>query len=242
MEALRQAGVAKRSLHRPVELTPWAEAVLLGTLLGDGHLRRRYSTSPPHLTLSHALKQQEYMAWKIEQLGEVFLAAPPISHVDRDGHASVHATSRVLPLFEQYYTMFYRDGKKRVTAELLARVAQHDFADAILAVWFGDDGYRSSGNGKSVGFCFGGLDEPTYEQLAQWFTALGFAGKLHQHMGRESYRYYLMTVQSAHRFRDAVAPYLPESMRYKLDIGPPRKIRRSRSVGPVAAVSDGKVV
>lgn len=237
MDALQALGITKRSLPRVEQLTPWAEAVFFGTMLGDGHLRSRHTGGIPHLSLSHSLKQRAYLEWKVMQLDELFLAAAPSEQVDSDGHASVHVTSRAMSLLQPYYDLFYTDGKKRVTQALLERVARHDFFDAVLAVWFGDDGYRSSGNGKSLGFCFGGLDESTYVLMADWLQAHGFDGRLHQHMGRSSYCYYLMRVSAAHRFRDVILPYLPDCMHYKLDIGPPRKIRRSRSTGPVAAVS-----
>lgn len=242
MLALQDAGVSKRTVNRVEELTPWAEAILVGTLLGDGHLASRHPGSSPHLSLSHALSQEAYLSWKMAQLDELFLAAAPSRHVDADGHASVHAISRALPLLRAYYERLYPNGKKTITKSTLDFVARHDFTDAILAVWFGDDGYRSSGNGKSLGYTFGALDDATYDALAEWFDALGYPGKLHRPKRATSYCYYLMKVEAAHRFRDAIEAYLPECMHYKLDIGPRRKIRRSRTSGPVAAVSGGKEV
>jgi hypothetical protein len=242
MVALQDAGVSKRSVNRVTELTPWAEAILIGTMLGDGHLTRRHAGSSPHLSLSHALKQEAYLSWKLTQLEELFLATAPSRHVDTEGHASVHAASRALPLLRPYYDMFYAGGKKTISKATLDFVAQHDFADAILAVWFGDDGYRSSGNGKSLGYTFGALDDATYDMLADWFDALGYPGTLHRPKRATTYCYYLMKVGAAHRFRDAIEPYLPECMHYKLDIGPRRKIRRSRTAGPAAVVSSGNEV
>jgi len=238
MAALQDAGVSKKSISNPTELTSWAEAVLLGTMLGDGNIRSKRPSESPHFQMSHALAQKEYLCWKVEQLEELFLAAAPASNVDEEGHASVHVSSRAMPLLKHYRQLFYPNEKKKIDAALLSRVASHDFRDAILAVWFGDDGYRTSGNGRSLGFCLGGLEEQDFELIALWLTEQGFDGVLHKHMGRASYRYYLMRVSAAHRFRDVIAPYLPECMHYKLDIGPPRKIRRSRVKGPVAVVSD----
>jgi hypothetical protein len=230
--ALCVLGVKKKSMNLPREFTPWEEAILLGSLLGDGGLRyRRLGQGNPHFSLGHAEKQRDYMQWKIEQLGDLFFEPSFRVYEDDDGHRSYQATSRCSPLLAEFYDLFYgaSSTKKMISAEVLQRVEQHDFRDAILAVWFGDDGYRSSGNGKSVGFVLGSLgEEAAYERVASWFGELGYEGVLHTHMGHRSYRYFLLRVKAAHRFRDAVSPYLHASMQYKLDIGPPRNIRRSR--------------
>jgi hypothetical protein len=229
--ALRALGVTKRGTNLPRELTAWEEAVLIGSLLGDGGLRyRRPGQGNPYFSLAHAEKQFDYMKWKVEQLGDLFLEPAFTRFEDEDGHRAVVVASRCSPLLVDFHRLFYGAcSSKKITGEVLQRVAQHDFRDAILAVWFGDDGYRSSGNGKSVGFVLGSLgEEAAYARVASWFGELGYDGVLHTHMGRRSYRYLLLRVKAAHRFRDAVGPYLHASMQYKLDIGPPRNIRCSR--------------
>jgi hypothetical protein len=230
--ALGALGVSKKSIHLPQAFSAWEEAVLLGSLLGDGHLHYRHQGhGNPHFVLSHAEKQCDYLQWKVEQLGDLFLQPSFNVHADSEGHRSVHATSRCTSLLVEFYRLFYgtTSTKKTITDEVLKRVAEHDFRDAILAVWFGDDGYRTSGNGKSVGFVFGNLgSEEAYERVASWFGELGYEGVLHQHCGHRTYRYFLLRVRAAHQLRDAIGPYLPPSMQYKLDIGPPRNIRRSR--------------
>lgn len=226
--ALTSLGVSKKSMKRPSDLTPWEEAILLGCLLGDGHLswkRRPHGT--PSLKLLHSAKQADYAQWKTEQLGDLFFPGAVRPH-DNNGNPAVHAGSRRTELLVPYHDLFYGDTTKRFSDSVLKRVANHEFCDVILAVWFGDDGYRSSGNGKSLGFVLGVDCVQMFERVAEWFQELGYEGVLHQHMKRETCRYLLFRVESAHRFRDAVAPYLPASMQYKLDIGPPRKIRRSR--------------
>lgn len=229
--ALANLGISKKVMNLPKEFSPWEDAVLLGSMLGDGHIRYRHpGRGAPHFVLSHAEKQVEYLRWKVEALGDLFFDLTLSPNEDTDGHRSVHATSRCHPLLVEYHDSFYRGRpKKTITDEILARVAGHDFRDAVLAVWYGDDGYRSSGNSHSVGFVLGNLESEMYERVATWFSSLGYAGTLHQHMGRTTYRYFLMRVESAHRFRDAVGPYLHASMQYKLDIGPRRTtFRRSR--------------
>lgn len=229
--ALSALGVTRRSINLPQALSSWEEAILLGSLLGDGHLRYQHKgQGNPHFSLGHAEKQFEYMKWKIEQLGDLFLEPSFKVYEDEDGHRALQEASRCSPLLIEFYHLFYRGTLlKTITEEVLHRVAQHDFRDAVLAVWFGDDGYRSSGNGKSVGLVLGNLGpDEAYERVASWFGELGYDGVLHKHCGRRSYRYFLLRVRAAHRFREAVGPYLHASMQYKLDIGPSRNIRRSR--------------
>lgn len=229
--ALRALGVSKKGMNLPREFSPWEEAILLGSLLGDGHIRyRRTVRGNPYFSLSHAEKQHEYMKWKVAQLGDLFLKPGFKVYEDSDGHRSLHEVSRSTELLIDFYKLFYRGSShKTITEEALNRVEHHDFREAVLAVWFGDDGYRSSGNGKSVGFVLGNLgSDEAYACVASWFGRLGYEGAIHRHLGHESYRYFLLRVRAAHRFREAVGPYLHPSMQYKLDIGPPRNIRRSR--------------
>lgn len=228
--ALYALGIAKKSINRLTHLTAWEDAILLGSLLGDGHLHYRHEgRGTPHFVLSHSEKQRAYLEWKVDQLGDLFLEAVLSSNVDTDGHRSVYATSRCSALLVPYYEHFYIGARtKTITREVLKVVAHHDYRDAILSIWFGDDGYRSSGNGKSIGFVLGNLEQDMYDTVRMWFESLGYYGTLHMHRGHLSYCYLLFCVESAHRFREAVSSYLPDSMQYKLDIGPSRKIRKSR--------------
>lgn len=227
--ALSELGVTRRRVNRVKELTAWEEALLLGCLLGDGVLHQRHpGRGTPELVLAHSAKQRDYMQWKVDQLGDLFFP-DAVRPFDNNGHPAVRATSRCSSLLVPYYELFYGNRtKKRYNEDVLQRVANHDFCDVILAVWFGDDGYRSSGNGKSLGFVLGERCVGFFERVAAWFSELGYDGVLHEHMGRHTYRYLLLRVASAHRFRDTVAAYLPACMQYKLDIGPTRTVRRSR--------------
>jgi hypothetical protein len=105
--ALCILGVTKKGTNLPRSLTVWEEAVLLGSLLGDGSLRyRRPGHGNPYFSLGHAEKQYDYMKWKVDQLGDLFLEPAFTRYEDEDGHRAVVVASRCTPILVDFHRLF----------------------------------------------------------------------------------------------------------------------------------------
>ena len=100
------------------------EQILMGSLLGDGCLRKYVLTQYRE---THSLKQKDYLIWKKNIL------ALPHSPFSEDKICRYETLS--LLQLNKYYYMFYQNGKKVVTKEILDKLEPLG-----LAVWYMDDG------------------------------------------------------------------------------------------------------
>jgi hypothetical protein len=110
---------------------------LVGSLLGDGTLRRQNSTRRINalFEVNHSLEFRDYVDWKWRHF-QSFVLTQPKSRKGNGKRVAYRFTTRSLPVFTRYYEWFYPGSRK---------VIPHDLTiDALaLAVWFMDDGCRS---------------------------------------------------------------------------------------------------
>jgi len=125
------------------KLNSQQEQVIIGTVLGDGGLYIRDGGKCNALfKVTHREADKEYLFWKYEMLKSsgIFLR-PPSRRLKKARHEGGHVyfhwklSSRRLPIFTAYHKMFYPNGKKIVTQEILDRLEPLG-----LAVWYMDDG------------------------------------------------------------------------------------------------------
>jgi len=198
--------------HKFFEPSQRQEDILVGTMLGDGHLALRGKFKNARLTLGHGSDQKEYLYWKVDQFGSLFMAEPrQRRHLDkRTGkiYWSWRCRSRCHPWLTEWHRIFYPDGKtKIVTEEILSYVN-----DLALALWWMDDGRTPNGG---YGFCAGRLTISEYELIQSWFSAQGFDPNL-SWKSNDSVTFTFRKRGSIH-FRERIEPYIPESMLFKFN-------------------------
>lgn len=114
-------------------LTQLQKSFLIGTLLGDGYIRRVRGRRDAFLEVNHSFTQKEYVEWKYDLLKNLTKSEPKI----RKGNGTRIAYrffTKQHPEFTKMMDMFYKDGKKCVPDLKLDSIS--------LAVWFMDDGSR----------------------------------------------------------------------------------------------------
>jgi hypothetical protein len=116
-------------------LTSTQHAVLVGSLLGDGTLRRQGNKRNALFEVNHAFKFKEYVDWKWQHFRE-YVLTPPKPRAGNGKRVAYRFTTRSLPVFTNYHQWFYGSGKKRVPSDL-------ELDTLTLAVWFMDDGSKS---------------------------------------------------------------------------------------------------
>jgi hypothetical protein len=193
-----------------IGLSRTAQEVVTGSLLGDGSIPARQAM----LQMIHCRAQEEYVRLKARALGELrpvitdgSARATKGGRVHLTTHCRTHA-SRALRIFRN---RFYPDGTKHVPADLR-------LTPRILAIWFLDDGHTHafSRNGASsqiaahpfVGDGIGRLVDRLRDELGlEGYIRASSPGRIQ--FGAEA------TV----RLSEAVAPFCPPSLRYKLHPG-----------------------
>ena len=111
------------------------QSILIGSLLGDGTLRKASGKLNALFEVNHAIKQKDYVDWKYEQLKSYVLTGPKA----RKGNGmriAYRFTTRSLPEFTEFYSKFYNQNHKIIPDGL-------ELDSLALAVWFMDDGSKS---------------------------------------------------------------------------------------------------
>src|SRR3990172_6031191 len=118
-------------------LSSTQHAILVGSLLGDGTLRRQDSQRRINalFEVNHSFQCREYVDWKYSHF-QAYVLASPKARKGNGNRVAYRFTTRSLPVFTDYFEWFYRDGKKLVPADI-------ELDALTLAVWFMDDGSKS---------------------------------------------------------------------------------------------------
>ncbi|MEK6938111.1 MAG: hypothetical protein AABX04_03630 [Nanoarchaeota archaeon] len=136
VRTLRKAVIEwKQSLsHDPLLLLSREQhEVLMGTVLGDGNLRKRGSNAL--FRVEHSEKQKEYLYWKYDLLKEFTLSEPKRDLRKNRKDATYSFTTFAHPVFNYYYNLFYTHNRKEVSTKVLEQLTP-----LSLAVWTCDDG------------------------------------------------------------------------------------------------------
>lgn len=191
------------------KFTPEQEQVVMGTLLGNGSLRRRQH-SHDSLWAKHREVDREYIFWKYEVLKSsgIFMR-PPFYRPNNRGRDHVWIfQSRHLPILSTYRELFYPNGKKAVTREIL------DKLDLLgLAVWYMDNGSLQVGlpsqpNHRRLVLCTECFTCEENTLIRDWLEEkFGFNFLLARIDAGTSWRLRLTRRVEVERFVDMLRPY-----------------------------------
>lgn len=117
------------------ELTEFQQAVLVGTLLGDGSIAKHGHHH--RLFIKHKAAHEALAAWKRDVFAD--FTSMPLHHFDQrlNGrlYPCVQFVTRTSPVFSTWRERFYRDRRKIVPADI-----EELLAPPAVAAWFMDDG------------------------------------------------------------------------------------------------------
>ena len=122
------------------DLTIEQDSLILGTLLGDGSIEKRWKN--PRLRIDHSFSQKEYVFWKYNILRTIATREPHILY-EKDKRSGKtfprwYFGTKAIPDLEFYYRLFYKGKRKAISARLI-HYLNHPLS---LAVWLMDDGYK----------------------------------------------------------------------------------------------------
>lgn len=196
----------------PETLTDEQRAILVGLLLGDGHLETRNNGQTYRLKVEHSATQADYSEWLLKQFQQFCEQTSVYQRVRADGRVSVGFTSKTSGIFRFYAQQFYVDKKKRIPP-LLHKL----LSPQAVAVWFMDDGSRKSKVHKTYNIHTLGYTRSDL-LVAQKALEKKFGIKVTLHKQKDdSWRLYI-GADTASVFTSLVKPYVTiiPSMRKKL--------------------------
>jgi len=187
-------------------LSQTAFDVVCGTLLGDGHI----AANSAHLSMSHSARQSEYVRLKAQLLAELNCHVEELTVAARVGgdrrYPTVQMRTRAHRALSVIRSQFYEARKKRVPAWI-----ETELNDRMLAFWFMDDGYTRIRENRQpraeIATC--AFSDSDVQRLLHGLSKLGIAAKALR--GRIYF-----DVHATRKLSERIAPFVPQSMRYKL--------------------------
>lgn len=186
--------------------------VLLGTLLGDGHLEKNGKFV--RLKIDHSLKQKDYVEYKYHIFNEHAASEPKVISVF-DGRTSsiykhVRFNTKTIPELVEFWKLFYQDRKKKIPKEIIELF----YSPLSLAIWYMDDGARRTDcNALRIHSTAYPLEENILlkEMLLKNY---GIKAKIH----KVTKNYYVIYIPSseARKFCSLIELHTIPSLRYKL--------------------------
>ncbi len=191
--------------------------IILGSLMGDGNLSpNRRDRSGVRFRLGHGAKQAAYLDWKVSLFGNIECSR----RVDARG--AVFADFTPLPeLGELQRAVYLGDRKKHLSWDYLKALTP-----LALAIWYMDDGgftvrskglqERTRGGSGRIEICVEAMAEGTRQRLVEYLRDThGIEVRLAR-VGAGQKSVLIFTTEATAKFQKLVAPYVHESMAYKL--------------------------
>ena len=198
------------------------KSAIIGMVIGDGCLTKRYKNGQAYFQMNHCEKQLEYMNWKINIIhnitdGKTYETQKILNGKIFKGY---HFGSNRHPFFTRLHSRFYHNGRK-VLDEYLVKMIN----PLALAIIYMDDGtfgrHHTHGN-DSFFLCTQNFDYAN-QMLLQKSLKLNFGLEWNINKSEKSkdgtYNYRLrLSTRFNEKFLDIILPYirLVPCMHYKL--------------------------
>lgn len=220
---LRRMGLTGFNYNWLKELTEEQHQILVGTMLGDGHLQLGKGKKQACLSMGHCDAQAEWMRWKRDKLGVLFRDSWSRYKTKDTGVWCVSTSSRSHPILTEYHKLFYSRPdaemtehihRKMVTPEILERANN----PLSIAVWFGDDGSKDKGSKNQhprISLALGAMTEREYVMIKEWFDPTGSVSTFSD--TDSNCKVLRFKKDFSIRLAACLRPQLHKSMQYKLD-------------------------
>lgn len=197
-----------RILRKNLTLSDYQRAIIIGSLLGDGHIAGNMGEGKWNINyrfqIAHSQKQKEYLWWKYEILREWCLSLPQYQPQNRAWRFRTISH----PEFTKLRNIFYDSQGHKIVPKEQANLGGHPI---ILAIWFMDDGAKMAQRGYTINSQ--SFSEIENRLLQQWLkNQFRISVSLHRDKTRK--RLYIPK-ESVKRFEEIVRPFVVASMQYK---------------------------
>lgn len=185
--------------------------VLVGTLLGDGHLETQNNGRTYRLKIEHSGKQKAYVGW-LHKVFEDWVRTRPqekTSKLNGKNYEKYWFNTLSHGAFRFYAQQFYQ-GRKKIVPKLIGKL----LTPRALAVWCMDDGSIKSHQTKSLILNTQAFSQKDLERL-QKILILKFKIRTKLRKQKEGLQIFIAS-QEADVFAGIIRPYMIDEMKYKL--------------------------
>lgn len=195
-----------------LKLNKSQKEIIVGLMLGDGHLETQNKDKTYRLKIEYSEKQKEYLYWLWEYFKNWAGTAPKIKEKIIPSGIKIKSISFNTyshGAFRFYAHQFYKN-KKKVIPKIIRKL----LTPRSIAVWFMDDGSWKSKTHRTYIIHVDGYQK---DDLLRIQSALieKFGVETSIQRQYDNWRIYIKT-SSAEKFRNLIKPYIVSSMEYKL--------------------------
>ena len=200
-----------REIKKSLVLNDVQRSILVGTLLGDGHLETQDGGKTYRLKIEHQLSQKDYLEWICDQFKE-WVPGGIRERIKKNGYKYVLFDTYSHGAFRFYAQQFYLNGTK-----IIPKLINKLLDPMVLAVWFMDDGSWKSDKHKTYiihTLGYSKKDLGSVQKVLQ--KKFGIETSLHQQ--KEKYWRLYIKSESANLFKELIEPYTSQipSMQKKM--------------------------
>ncbi len=202
-----------KSLANSIKLTDQQRAILVGLMLGDGHLETQNKGRTFRLKVEHSINQKDYVDWLYDQFKELVLTKPQIKEQEINGvtYQKYWFSTISIGEFRFYGKQFYPKGKK-IVPEMTSKLV----TPLSLAIWFMDDGSLKSSLHKARVINTQGFGEQDLKRLQKMLAKkFGIITTLRKQ--KEGKQIYILSAETE-KFISLIKPFVIPSMEYKIKL------------------------
>ena len=193
-------------------------SIIIGSLLGDGHLEKRNRGIGTRIKFEQSNKNVEYLMWfhsYFSTRGYCNINKPELKkRIRKNGEIYFHYSINTYTFssFNWIHDMFYMCSEGKYVKIIPHNIEQY-LTPLALAIWFMDDGSKLKKGAKIATNCF------TYEELSQLCEILknkfNLTVTIHSGGKNKGYTLYISS-QSMPTFSNIVKPKMLPTLYYKL--------------------------
>lgn len=199
--------------YEQVPLSDRVKSIILGTLLGDGSLKKQKKYKNTRLQFRHTEKDSEYFFWKAKELQEI-AGKKSVCLQKPDGYSKnnkLRFLGKAIPAVTQLYELTHTKNTLHVK-----RMWLNNMTALSLAVWWCDDGSLIGEGGRKGVFCTDGFDKKSVQILAQylhkvWNIRAKVAPINRKRSGKKEqyWRLWIYSTEDLKNFLRIIIPHIP---------------------------------
>ena len=200
-------------IYNQVPLSDRTKEIILGTILGDGSLKKQKNYANSRLQFRHSEKDSEYFYWKSKELSEI--SGEKSTHKQNaDGYSKnskLHFQSKALPELTTLHDLTSRNNTLEIKRKWL-----NNLTALSLAVWWCDDGSLIGEGGRKGVFCTDSFDKKSVTIIAQYLdkvwniqTKVAPVGRSRDGKREQYFRLWLQSTEELQKFLRIIIPHIP---------------------------------
>lgn len=204
----------KVKLFNQISLSDCCKSIILGCILGDGSLIKKKEYKNVYLSIKHSNVQKDYLLWKIEKFADTPIGAGRAPY----GGEKWTYLSRPHEELSKLYNLTYKHNKLVIKRSWL-----NNMTPLSLAVWWLDKGSLISNKKKGV-INTDDFDEKSAILLSRyllkvWDIKTKVSNVKSIRNGKEKLKPRIwMSTNELNKFISIIKEYVPESMKYKIEM------------------------